>query len=311
MGVYVDNRGRSGYRMLAIYRFFTGRDLEGAFLRWVSLLRLLRLSNSLPAAILVLLGAYLVSPGLIFSDPTSWSVWMAAATMWLVTAFGYVSNDLLDWREDQVNKPDRPLPAGLIPFWLATTLALTLAVGALFMAFQISLLALGAAGSALALLTVYTLRLKATPLLGNLLIALMAGAALLVGPYLAGTMMPLLAPAGVLSAFIAARETLKTIEDIPGDRMAGKRTVAVQWGERRTLHLVALYAGLTLLLSWLPLFTSGFDWPYLVVMLVGVDGVLLYSLLTLYRQLTPDRVSRCLALLKASYFAGILALILA
>ena len=60
------------------------------------IVRLLRLSNSLPASGLVLIGAWLVA-----GWPLPWQAWQAAAAMWCVTAFGYASNDYFDIREDR------------------------------------------------------------------------------------------------------------------------------------------------------------------------------------------------------------------
>lgn len=55
----------------------------------------------------------------------------AAAAMWCVTAFGYVSNDYFDIHEDSINKPDRPLPNGAVPTSSAAGLAIGLGLGAI------------------------------------------------------------------------------------------------------------------------------------------------------------------------------------
>lgn len=269
-------------------------------------IRLVRLSNSVPAALLVILGAYLANGAL---PPRE--VWLAAVVMWSVTGFGYASNDLWDRWEDGINKPDRPLPAGRVTPRSVALLCFVLAGAALTLAGSIGSLAVAAVVTVLALLVLYSALLKGLPLVGNLLIALLAGCTLLVGAYLVDEFDALLIPAGTLAAFIATRETLKTVEDVDGDRAAGRRTVAVQWGVHRGLQVAGLFAGLTVLLSFLPVIALGFRWGYLAAMVVGVDGVLLYVLLRLGRHPTPERVREALALLKGSYFAGILALFLA
>jgi geranylgeranylglycerol-phosphate geranylgeranyltransferase len=281
---------------------------------WATL-RLLRLSNSLPASALVLLGARLAGIW-----PPLPPVWRAAAAMWCITAFGYVSNDLVDQAEDAINKPDRPLPAGAVTPAAAGALATALALGGLLLAAALGLLATAVAGGVIGLLIFYNLRLKALPLAGNSLVALLAAASLWVGPVAvwgmgALTAWPrlgqLLPPALLLASFIQARELVKTLEDIPGDAAAGKATAAVRWGVRPTLVLVAGLALLATSLSLVPLWTGGFSSAYLGLVLLGVDLPLLATALFLWQDASPRRVSRCLAWLKGSYFCGLLALVLA
>ena len=273
-------------------------------------LRLLRLSNAIPAALLVLLGGRLTGV-----SPLPGEAVMAAGAMWCITAYGYVSNDLADRVEDRMNKPDRPLPSGLISAsvarWMATLLAglgLVLALG------SGGLLPVGAAGIALSLLTWYNRHWKSSAGGGNLLIGGLAGSTLLVGGYAAagwtGVAANLL-PGAVLFAFITARELLKAAEDVAGDRAAGKPTAATVHGSRWVIRRVALLAGITTLLSVLPVIVLGYSWAYLAIIGLGVDGALIYAAIYLWADARPSRVSHCLALLKGSYFAGLLALLLA
>jgi len=277
----------------------------------IGVARLVRFSNSLPASILVLIGAYLVG-GL----PLSRAVWQAAAAMWCVTAFGYTSNDYFDVQEDSINKPDRPLPASVVSARATAWLAAGLALSAIGFSWPIGGLATGVACIVLGLLTLYNTRLKATPGGGNLLIALLAGCTLLVGGVAARgfnrqAIEPLLAPFSILAAFVATREILKTLEDIAGDRMAGKQTIATRLGERRVTRMLALLNIVTILLSLVPFIWLGYSSAYLGVISLGVSVPLVFTTVYLWQDASPQRVSRCLALLKGSYFAGLVALLLA
>ncbi len=279
--------------------------------QWRGMLRLMRLSNSVPASLLVLIGAYLAN-----GWPLAQPAWLAATAMWCVTAFGYTSNDYFDLTEDKINKPDRPIPAGLVSAASARWLIALLAVGALTFSALISTLAIVAAFTVLGLLMLYNLRLKATPGGGNLLIALLAGCTLLVGAvaiegFNPPRLKPLLAPALVLTSFIAAREILKTLEDVDGDRIAGKQTLATQLGAHKVMRLIAALSVVTLLLSLIPFIQLSYSRTYLVLINAGVNMPLFYTTIYLWQDASPRRVSRCLALLKGSYFAGILALLLA
>ena len=274
------------------------------------IVRLLRLSNALPAAALVLLGGWLAQ-----GMPLPGPVWLAAGAMVCITAYGYVSNDLADLAEDRVNKPDRPLPSGLVAPQTARWMTIFLAVCGLFLSLSIGgRLPIGSAGVTLGLLTWYNRRLKGTSGRGNLLIGGLAGLTLSVGGFAAagwGGAIPNLLPGTVLVAFITARELLKTAEDVAGDRAAGKMTAAIHHGSPWVIRRVALLAGITGLLSLLPVALMGYTWAYLAVMAVGVVGPLVGGVIYLWRDAQPQRVSRVLALLKGSYFAGLLALLLA
>ncbi len=106
----------------------------------IGLLRLVRLSNSLPAALLVFLGARLVH-----AVPYPPAVGQAAAAMWCITAFGYLSNDLSDRREDRINKPHRPLAMGVVTALEAIGLGLLLLWGAFWLSSRLGRLELGVA----------------------------------------------------------------------------------------------------------------------------------------------------------------------
>jgi geranylgeranylglycerol-phosphate geranylgeranyltransferase len=275
---------------------------------WV---RLLRLTNALPAGVLVLIGAWLLQ-----TDSLPAAVWHAAAAMLCITGFGYVDNDVVDVAEDSINKPDRPLPSRRVTQRQARVLAVILAVAGLAWAATIGLPALAVAGLVLGLLAGYNRRFKATPGAGNLLVGLLAGATLLTGGVAARgwtlrALLPLALPAALLAAFITAREVLKTLEDLPGDCAAGKATLAAHFGERAAYCAYAALAGLTLVLALLPLLLLGYSAAYAVVMGVGVCLPLLAAATDLARGPTPPRVRRWLVVLKASYLAGIVALLLA
>ncbi|MEZ4708203.1 MAG: UbiA family prenyltransferase [Caldilineaceae bacterium] len=170
------------------------------------------------------------------------------------------------------------------------------------------------AGAVIGLLILYNRQLKGMPGIGNLVIGLLAGCSLLTGGVAAGGLQfsvlaqlwPLVA---LLALFVTAREVLKTVEDSRGDRAAAKQTLATRWGSQKTLWI---FAGLTLQLLFITIYvywTTGRSMLYLGAMAVGIIGPLCYSFIYLRQNAAPARVAHCLALLKGSYFVGILALL--
>lgn len=275
---------------------------------FVGVLRLLRLSNSVPASLLVLLGAKIIHTPLLHPR-----LWLAVSAMWCITAFGYVSNDLSDQAEDRINKPDRPLPTGVVTQQQARLLASTLFMLAFLSSALLGLGPLLIALLGLGLLILYNWRLKGTAGIGNLLIAGLAASALLPGgvAVYGWQWMRLvhLLPAMVgLLTFILARELLKTVEDAVGDFVVGKHTFALTCGVRQTTYSIV---GLTILLFGTVIIFFPW-WSYSIItillMLLGVVTPLGWSIYTLGPQPTLAQTRRSLALLKGSYFIGLLAL---
>jgi geranylgeranylglycerol-phosphate geranylgeranyltransferase len=272
--------------------------------------RLVRLSNSIPASILVLIGAHLA-----VGWPLPTRAWQAALAMWCVTAFGYVSNDYFDVAEDSINKPDRPLPAGLVDVRVAGYFAMALALSALLCSLTLGWMELCAAFTVLLLLLLYNVHLKGTPGGGNVLIAGLAGSTLLVGSVAvlgvtsSAVQIPLL-PAGLLMAFIAAREALKTVEDVAGDEAVGKQTLALRLGVHNVIRLMALLTLWVTGFSIAPWLYWGYAARYLLLIALGVWLPLCFTVIYLWRNASPARVRWCLALLKGSYFIGMLAFLL-
>lgn len=281
--------------------------------QWRSLIgiaRLVRFSNSIPASILVLLGAHLA-----VGWPLPARAWQAALAMWCVTAFGYVSNDYFDVAEDGINKPDRPIPGGLVSQNGAGYFAIGLALSALVCSLPLGWAATSAALVVLLLLLLYNLRLKSTPGGGNLLIAVLAGCTFMVGSvavlgFTFNALRITLWPAALLMSFIAAREALKSVEDVVGDQAVGKQTLAIRFGTHTVIRLVALLTVLVIGFSLAPWLYWDYATRYLGLMVLGMWLPLCFTVTALWQNTNPSRVSQCLALLKGSYFVGILALLL-
>lgn len=278
---------------------------------FIGFLRLLRLSNSLPASLLVLLGARLADVPLLDQR-----LWLTVIAMWAITAFGYVSNDLSDQAEDRINKPDRPLPTGAVTNRQACTVAGLLCILALLVSARLGLAPFLIALLVLGLLALYNRQLKGAAGVGNLLIAGLAAGALLPGVVAVygwqwTPLLKLLPAVFGLFCFVLARELLKTLEDTTGDQAVGKRTFAVAWGVQETLYSIS---GLTLLLcgivvSLFPWWR--YSWLTIMLMLLGVVSPLAWTVYSLAPQATLGQIRRCLALLKGAYFVGLLALWLA
>jgi 4-hydroxybenzoate polyprenyltransferase len=157
-------------------------------------------------------------------------------------------------------------------------------------------------------LAAYDLVLRRVPLLGNLTVSGIGALALIYGGAAAGHAESALVPAGFAFLFHLGREILKDLEDVTGDAAAGAGSLALAWGPRRTLGLITaiylLLAGLTPVPYWLELY----GWPYLVLVLVPVDGILAYVLIAMWRDRSVRNLRFLDRLLKTGMVFGLVAL---
>lgn len=170
----------------------------------------------------------------------------------LVAAAGYIINDYYDVKIDAINRPDRLVIGRVIRrrhAMLAHLLLTGLGVG--LAGWLSPLLGLVTLGSAL-LLWGYSARFKRVALVGNVSIATLTGALVLLPELQLQTGLP-----GVwvyaLAAFLltVVREIVKDVEDMRGDAHYGCRTLPLVLGVARTKWMAGFF------LSCLALLTAG------------------------------------------------------
>jgi 4-hydroxybenzoate polyprenyltransferase len=184
-----------------------------------------------------------------------------AATV-LTTASGYVINDIFDEKTDQINRPEKAIVGKIITRKSAIVLYSTLIISVLGLNFWILRDSQAIArpfnswvfGAVAVALFLYAWRLKATPILGNLLVAILCAIVPLVVYFQekrAFEVLKMNAPNAFFLmenivfgyAFFAGmttflREIVKDLEDVSGDSAAKLNTTAVSFGEKTTRQIV-------------------------------------------------------------------------
>jgi 4-hydroxybenzoate polyprenyltransferase len=187
-----------------------------------------------------LAAAALTVAGAVLADARTWRVAPAAVAVALVVVAANVFNDRCDVAADRVNRPDRPLPSGVLTANDCDRLVLAASLGVLvFAAFA------GAVVATAALLVAalaYAPALRRVPGAAHLAVGLLfASPVVYGGAVAAGTVRAEHWTAAVLvTLFVFGRETLKAVPDRPGDLAAGRCTIATALGERAAL---AVYRG--------------------------------------------------------------------
>ncbi|MCC7261769.1 MAG: geranylgeranylglycerol-phosphate geranylgeranyltransferase [Candidatus Latescibacteria bacterium] len=240
-------------------------------------MRLPRPLNCLITALSVAVGA--VAAGVV---PPPVGVWWAALAAALITGAGNTLNDVVDLGIDRINQPQRPLPRGDLGRGSALMLALVQALAGLGLAWwqrpQLGLVAL----LVIAGLVLYDLWLKRTALWGNLLVSALAAAAFPFGALAAGQLGRAWIPAGLAFLFHLAREIIKDLEDLEGDRAGGARTLPLRVGVPGTARLAAGVLGVLAVFTCWPWVAGIYGWAYLAPV-AGVDALLLWAAWRLLR----------------------------
>lgn len=240
--------------------------------RFRGLLELTRPSNAIAAGVLTFVGAF-VAGGL----SAALAIGTAVGATILATAAGNTMNDYFDRDIDLINQPGRPIPRGAVTPREALVFSLLLFAGAVLLALTLPLLAIAIAVVNLVALVAYTEFFKGLPGVGNAVVGYLGGSTFLFG---AAAVSHITEAVVVLFALAAlstvAREIVKDVEDITGDRREGLNTLPIAIGENSALRFAVALLVIALLASPLPYLLGTFGWPYLVVVVLA-DLVMAYA----------------------------------
>lgn len=204
-------------------------------------IEILRPGNALMSAISIILVA-------LIDKTISIPVVLAMLAVFFETAAGNVINDYFDYKIDLINKPDRPIPFGRISLKNGRNYGYFLFFMGTVCGFFISYLTNNWIPFAIVLfadvvLYLYAYKLKSTPLLGNLTVGFMTGFGFVFGGFSINN--PTIIMTSIFLGFFAlvmttAREIIKDIEDIEGDKADGARTLPILIGAKKPAILAAI-----------------------------------------------------------------------
>jgi len=214
-------------------------------------------------------------------------------------------NDYFDVMADRVNRPERPIPAGVVLEKRALVQGWGLVGGGVVLAWTVGVIPLLIAVGCVVLATVYNARLQQAPLIGNVIVSLVSGVPFLYGGAVVGNVTPALIPCGFAFLFHVGRELIKDVEDRQGDSVAGERSFAVCYGVEASYYVVAVVYTVLIGTTFLPFLLGSYGLGYLLLVIFGVDTVILYTLHSLWRDRSAQNWGRVSRLLKADMVVGI------
>jgi len=233
----------------------------------------------------------------------------AALSVALIAGAANSLNDILDLEIDRINRPERPLPSGLVSVTTARLVWGLGTVAGVVLAAFLSLTHLALALGAVGLLVLYNIFLKRVLLLGNVVVAFVIGLAIVYGGWAVGPPDPAFVGAGFAFLTTLAREMIKDIEDVAGDATAGVRTLPLVYGTPVAARATVGVLFVTLLLTPLPFFLLNYRGFFLLLILAA--AALLLYVLWIFPGPRPEASARQASrLLKAVMVAGMVALAL-
>jgi len=225
----------------------------------------------------------------------------------IISAGACSINDYYDIEIDRINKPNRPLPAGLVSLKQAYILSIVLFSLGIILSFFIHPLSFLIALTSSILLYFYSFRLKGTVLWGNLTVAFLTGLAFVYGGLAVGRVGKAFIVGTFAFFYHWAREIIKDIEDMKGDRSRGIETLPIRYGVKTALLWATVVLSSLILLTLIPYFMRFFSVSYLYVVIFGVDLFLVYVLVSMWRRPEPKNLGRLALVMKVDMFIGLLA----
>ncbi len=238
------------------------------------------------------------------------NVIMACLSGGIIIAAANTINDYFDLDIDRINRPDRPLVMNkLTPLQAVKIATFEFTVG-IMLAFFINFLAFVIAGTVSALIFLYSYKLKRQPVVGNLTVSFSTAMAFVYGGVAVNRIKQTLVPAIFAFFYHFGREIIKDIQDMEGDHQGKARTLPLVYGEVAALMVATLNFLILMFLLPLPYLILWYRTGYLLVVILGVYPVLIYTLLSMWKNRTPRSLGTLSTLLKADMLIGLLAIYL-
>ena len=268
-------------------------------------IKLLRPLNIAVAAFAVLVSAYILG---VYEQ-----YYILTCVVIVVIAYNGAANafnDYCDYEIDLINRPNRPLSRGMITSFQALSFAVILfAIGSIT-AFQLPFYArLTAVGIAMPLIIIYSMRLKGTPLLGNIAVAMILGLTFVFCGLAFNKLGPMIMPAILAFGLTLVRELIKDIADVEGDNSVGLKTLPLVIGKNKAITVAIIKAVLIGLVSLIPYYLNIYGNYYLILLVIGVEIPLAIVVVLFMKSPSISTAKQSEKLLKFSTIIGLTAIL--
>jgi len=250
-------------------------------------IEILRPWNALMAVIAVIIVA--VISGIFSPD-----VYLACVVVFIVTGAGNSINDYFDHKIDAINKPERPIPSGRITLKTAGIYSVFLFILGISIAFIINFLLGIIALLSSFLMVYYAYDLKRRCIIGNLSISFLTGLCFVFGGIAVGEIINSVYLGIYAFLMTMAREIVKDMEDVEGDKEEGASTFPIIYGNRKASILAAFFMIISSLTSPVLYYLEIFNIFYIMILSIAIIIFLISatSILKDYSVLNSKKISK-------------------
>ncbi len=233
---------------------------------------------------------------------------LACLTGAFITAAANAVNDFYDLDIDRINRPQRPLPSGVLSKKEAVIFSIVCYFFGVLSSAFINMWTLILAVVFSLLLTVYSAKFKRQPLIGNFTVSLATAFAFLYGGIAVGQVKNALFPAIFAFLMHFGREIIKDMEDVEGDRRSHAQTLPIRYGIRAASLLTTALLVALIIITQAPYVLHLYGVWYLMLVNIGVNSVLVFTIYSMWQR--PERSNYRLlsTLIKVDMLVGLAAI---
>jgi geranylgeranylglycerol-phosphate geranylgeranyltransferase len=248
--------------------------------------------------------------GLICSNDKHITVKLVLAGIigFIVTATGNSINDFYDIDVDKINRPDRPLPSGILASKSVLIFCVILILIAPILSLQINIYAFIISIISILLLFLYSYKLKRIPLIGNILVSLLTVLAFIFGGVVVGNVTLAIIPAVFAFLINLIREVIKDMEDANGDMLLDISTFPIRFGDRASKYLVIGVTVILVLFTLIPFVFHTYSIEFFLIVMVIVNPILVYIVKSIFEDSSKQNLGRISSLLKLNMVVGLIAI---
>ena len=192
----------------------------------------------------------------------------AIIASFLITGAGNVINDVFDVKIDKINAPHRPIPAGKVSKNKALVYFAILEIIGLLFSIMINQNFLIIAIINSIVLFIYSWKLKKIALIGNAAVSYLAASNFIAAALIMFSFASL--PFAIIMISIIsflgtiAREIIKDIADVKGDKTENAKTLPILIGEKKALVIALVFLAFTIIYLAVPIYLNLFTYAYLI-----------------------------------------------
>lgn len=226
----------------------------------------------------------------------------------LIAAAGNVINDIYDIETDRISHPERVLVLGNLDIKRAWLLNFLLNTTAVFITVLISKTLLVISVLTIVILYFYSTHLQKLPLIGNITVAILTGAAFLYGGVAVDNISSAIIPAVFAIMINLIRELVKDTQDMDGDLKNGYQTFPIKFGVLNTHKLIIALSIILILMTLYPFFFQIYRIEYFIIVMLFVNPLIVYLVKIISSN--KEALPKVSILLKINMIAGLIAIYL-